>query len=305
MNPEFRILQIAQAQGGVVRRDQALDAGYSARRIQRRVEAGIWAPVNRAGYRLLEVPGRIALARAAAAVLPRSTVSHFSAAAIHNIPLVPTDSVSVTVDASGTHEFPGVTVFRSLDLQPSQVVTLREMPVTSIPRTAVDLAACLSRPHLSVVVDEILAGQMCGMSELSATLTSVARRGRKGVANMRKVIDEHSDRLERGSPLEVDGYRLLFEAGFVDFKTEFAIPWDPTRRFDVAFPDRRVAIEWDSRRWHTQKLAFQTDRERDRQAHEHGWRILRFTWDDVHQTPDSVVDSLRSVLELDPANPSN
>jgi very-short-patch-repair endonuclease len=232
-------------------------------------------------------------------------VSHFSAAAIHDIPLVPRDTVSVTVDSSGTHEFPGVTVFRSLDLRPSQVLNFRELPVTSIPRTAVDLAACLSRPHLSVVVDEIVAGQMCGISELSATLMSVARRGRKGVANMRMVLDERSDRLEKGSPLEVDGYGLLVDAGMVGFKTEFGIPWDTARRFDVAFPDRRVAIEWDSRRWHTQKLAFQSDRERDRQALEHGWRVLRFTWDDVHQAPDSVVGSLRSVLKQDPPNRSN
>lgn len=298
MNPEIAILQLAGEQGGVIRRDQALEAGFTARRIHRRVKAGLWIPLNRTGYRVFDVAGRLALATAAVTVLPRSTVSHFSAAAIHGIPVVPTDVVSVTVDASGTHTFPGVRVFRSMDLQPSHVVTSHNLPVTSIPRTAIDLAACLSLRHLGIVVDELLAGQQCRLDELQEVLNAVARRGRKGVANMRVILDERSDRLEDASPLEVEGHQLLVEAGFDGFETEFALPWDSTKRFDIAFPEYRVAIEWDSRRWHTQQLAFQSDRERDRQAHEHGWRVLRFTWFDLRHAPNSVIDSVRAVLEL-------
>jgi len=166
-----------------------------------------------------------------------------------------------------------------------------------VERTAVDLAACLSRRHLEVVVDELIASGRCQVKTIREVLDSVARRGRSGVANMRTVLDERSEDLENATPLERDGFRLLIEAGLFGFVTEFAIPWKPDRRFDVAFPDHRVAVEWDSRRWHTQKAAFQKDRERDREAHEHGWRVLRFTWSDVQNAPFDVIDSIQSVIE--------
>ena len=58
-----------------------------------------------------------------------------------------------------------------------------------------------------------------------------------------------------------------------------------------------LAIEWDSRRWHEMADAFVTDRERDRQAFLHGWRVVRFTWVDVTRTPEEVVSTVRQLLE--------
>jgi len=92
------------------------------------------------------------------------------------------------------------------------------------------------------------------------------------------------------------GLDLLRNAGFPDPETEYTIPWSPKRRFDVAYPDRRLAIEWDSRRWHTQAEAFEQDRRRDRQAVVHGWRLLRFTWLDVIERPGEVAASVRAAM---------
>jgi very-short-patch-repair endonuclease len=79
-------------------------------------------------------------------------------------------------------------------------------------------------------------------------------------------------------------------------RLEFSIPWDPERRFDAAYPAARLAIEWDSRRWHELSDAFSRDRERDRQSLLHGWRVLRFTWVDVTERPTEVVETVRSLL---------
>jgi very-short-patch-repair endonuclease len=58
------------------------------------------------------------------------------------------------------------------------------------------------------------------------------------------------------------------------------------RRFDDAYPDHRLAIEWDGRRkYHGQFAAFEADRLRDREALLNGWRVVRFTWNDVNNRP--------------------
>lgn len=290
------ILQIASQQGGVVRRDQALAAGVTGNMIRRRISIGEWTTVGASGYRIFNSSGRLNLMRAAVAVLPDAVASHYSAAAIHVMPLVPRDIVSVTVHSKTTHEFPGVRVFRSLDLTPDHLEESNGLPVTTVARTAVDIAACLSLKHLEVVVDELLASNRCEVAEMRAMLDSVARRGRRGVANMRVVIDDRSERLPDATVLEQRGHDLLVNSGFSDFLVEYPIPWSDGRRFDIAFPGQRVAIEWDSRRWHTQKVAFQNDRERDRDAHTHGWRVLRFTWDDVCKRPADTIATIRSVV---------
>lgn len=245
---------------------------------------------------MFEVPGQLSLVRAAVAVLPDATVSHFSAAAIHRIPRIATETASVSVHPRTTHMFPGVRVFRYDDLKPDHVVLRKELPVTSVERTAIDLASLLTMKHVAVMVDELLADKQCTVEGLRSVLDAVARRGKPGVTAMRTVLDERSTGNVDGTLLERRGITLLIENGILDFSQEFPIPWAPHRRFDLAFPRHRLAIEWDSRRWHTQVDAFQRDRERDRRAVEHGWRVLRFTWKDVHETPDSVIASIRTVL---------
>lgn len=291
-----QLLQIAQRQGGVILRSQALEAGFSPSRIGRCLNSGEWQRVARGGYRLLESSDRLDLARAAVAVLPGAIVSHYSAAALHRIPRVPIDVVSVAVPSRTTHAFPGVRVHRYDDLKSDHRVDRFGLPVTSPDRTIVDLARFLSLRHLASVVDEAVAENLCTIDGLDMVLRSVARKGKPGVAGMRSVIEERSGDQPSGTLLERRGTALLIDAGFVGFIQELAIPWASHQRFDIGFRTQKVAVEWDSRRWHMQVDAMRRDRERDRQAAQHGWRILRFTWADVHDAPNAVIDTLRSVL---------
>jgi very-short-patch-repair endonuclease len=264
--------------------------------IERRLATGEWQRVSTGGYRLIKMAGRLNTVRAAVAILPHATVSHFSAAAVHDIPAVPTEVVSVTVHAQTTHTFPGVRVFRSLDLENSHRRKSGGLPTTTLERTVVDLAACLRPLHLGVVVDEVLASGRCEVADVRRVLETVARRGRRGVVVLRAVLDERSDGPIKASPLERKGLRLLEGAEMDGFSVEYTIPWTSNRRFDVAFVADQVAIEWDSRRWHTQKEAMRNDRERDRDALAHGWRVLRFTWEDVHGAQTDVIETIRTVL---------
>lgn len=296
MNAEASIYGLAAKQGGVVHRDQILEAGLSRHKIDNRVKSGLWTPVSRRGYRLIVCDGAIELVRAAVAVLPSAVASHFSAALVHGMDYVPVDDVSVTVHARTTHSFPGVRVFRCRDLLDRHFEDREGVRVTTLDRTVVDLAAVLSVRHLEVVVDDLLASRRTTIGGVEGVLDDVARKGKPGTRTMRSVLENRSAVDYRLSRLERQGIRILRQSGLVPFEVEYPIPWNNERRYDVAFVSAQLAIEWDSFRWHVQASAFQSDKERDREAIDHGWRILRFTWKDVTEHPDVVVATVRSVL---------
>ncbi|MGH8949674.1 MAG: DUF559 domain-containing protein, partial [Acidimicrobiia bacterium] len=89
---------------------------------------------------------------------------------------------------------------------------------------------------------------------------------------------------------------VLARAGLPPPLPEHPIPWRPGRRFDDAYPQARVAIEWDSRAWHEQRAAMVEDRRRDREAAAQGWIVLRFTWDEVTTKPREIVETVRLSL---------
>ncbi len=73
-------------------------------------------------------------------------------------------------------------------------------------------------------------------------------------------------------------------------------------RVDVAYPCRRLLIEGDGRRWHTNPASTKADRSRDNEAAALGWRALRFGWDDLLPRPDRVCQVVRCSLSV-PPNP--
>ena len=298
MNPDLLVSRISAQQGGVVRRDQALATGLSDGQIERRVRDGRWIRVGKFGYRTIEMYEPLHRVRAAVAALPEAVVSHQAAAAVHAISRVSTGVASVLVHSQTTHEFPGVVVHRCHDLASRHVTEVDGLATTTVPRTIVDLAAILTQRHLAVVVDELLAGQRTTIEQIHEVLDHVARRGKPGVRRLRRVVEARSPGPENGSALERIGARILINAGLPAPHFEFSIPWEADRRFDVAYPAQLLAVEWDSRRWHTQADALVRDRERDRRAVLHGWRVLRFTWEDVTDRPFMVVESVRDALTL-------
>jgi len=297
VNPDRAIAQISVRQGGVVRRDQARSSGLTDDQIDTRVKDGRWTRVGKFGYRTIEMTDPMDRVRAAIAALPSAVVSHESAANLLRVPRIPKGAATVLVHSRTTHDFPGVDVHRCHDLADAHLTEVGGLPTTTIARTVVDLAAVLSRGHLAVVTDEVLAAKMATVQELQSVLDDVARRGKPGVSKLRAVLETRGPGPESGTAFERLGARVLLDGGLPMPEFEFSKPWDVEQRFDLAYPLHRLAVEWDSRRWHTQVGAFARDRERDRKAVLHGWRVLRFAWEDLTERPDHVVETVRHALE--------
>jgi very-short-patch-repair endonuclease len=72
-------------------------------------------------------------------------------------------------------------------------------------------------------------------------------------------------------------------------------------RFDLAYPDARLAIELKGRAPHWGADRWQRDNDRENAVELGGWRMLPFTWRDVNERPNYVVLTIAAKLRLRPA----
>jgi hypothetical protein len=237
--------------------------------------------------------------RAAVGALPDAVVSHQAAGELHAIPFIPRQIAVVTVNAATTHRFADVTVRRSRSLPAHHRTVIDNLPVTTMERTLVDLASVVTMRRVELALDDLLAAGRIRIADVGATVDEVCGRGRAGSTGLRKMIEERADGpVLNATRLERLGLAVLRRAELPEPQLQYPIPWDPTRRFDCAWPWCCLAVEWDSRRWHTQVDAFDSDRQRDREAVVHGWRLIRFTWKDVRERPDVVAATIARALGL-------
>jgi very-short-patch-repair endonuclease len=67
-------------------------------------------------------------------------------------------------------------------------------------------------------------------------------------------------------------------------------------RVDFAYPADRVAIEFDSFRWHAGRRPFASDRARANRIEALGWHLLRVTPDDVRRGAHELCAALGALL---------
>ena len=61
---------------------------------------------------------------------------------------------------------------------------------------------------------------------------------------------------------------------------------------DAAYPDARIILEADGRRWHSRVRDLVRDRARDNEAARAGWQTLRFMTDELRSDPVGVAETV-------------
>lgn len=296
MSTSHNIVALAAKQGGYISRDQLLQMKLSGSAIDRRVRAGDLSVVAHGTYQVFPSDDYVDLLRGAVLTLPNAVVSHQAAAHLLDFPRRPALEPTVTVASHTTHEFPSVTVRRCNDLDPSHLTKVQRLHVTNVMRTAFDLAGVLKYQEFESITESLILDGRLEMRHLRRMEAELARRGKPGSRSVHEFIATRDGFDPKATPLERIGRGVLKAAGLPTPIPQFPIPWDPDRRFDDAFPPPRLAIEWDSRSWHEQRVAMQADRERDREAAMHKWFVARFTWEEVTKTPDKVAATVAYLL---------
>ena len=123
--------------------------------------------------------------------------------------------------------------------------------------------------------------------------------GRRGAKLLRAVLAEH----RAGSTLT----RSELEEAFLAICRAVGLAPDAVNLW-IAFPDgggaeadflwhaQRLIVEVDGRSVHATRRAFQSDRRRDQRLMLLGWRVVRFTWQQVTYEPAYVARTLRGLL---------
>ena len=155
--------------------------------------------------------------------------------------------------------------------------TIRDgIPVTTVARTLLDLAALLEPHQLNRALERAEALRLSDRTPLGAVVQR--HRRRPGVAAVKAALSEGIRPALTKSELERRFLTFLERAGLPLPRTnvwlELAGDW---LEVDCVWPERRLIVELDSRAHHQTTAAFERDRRRDRRAQASGWRTVRVT----------------------------
>ena len=232
--------------------------------------------------------------RAAVAAL-RGVASHQDAARLLGIELVqPSPVRHVTVARCRSRLSHAGTQVHRADLE--AVAEVDGIPVTPPLRTVVDLCRSLPLTHGVAAADSALRRRLVTAAALVAAAAELAPAvGRPQVREALTRVDPLS-----GSILESLCRLVLEDAGLRPFETQHVVgdDRDPIGRVDFAWPEQRLVVEVDGFAFHSDRVAYRSDRRRGNALVLAGWRVLRFTWEDVVGAPQVMVAVVRHALGL-------
>jgi very-short-patch-repair endonuclease len=287
------IRKLAERQHGVVARWQLVEAGLGSGLIQQRVRAerllqlhqGVFA----VGHRRLTRYGEWMAAVLACG--PNAVLSHASAAGLWAVR--GSRGPIEVLRTSGNRKPHGVRLHQTRHLPTADITRVANIPVTTIERTAVDMAPRLDRRQMErFLVDADRAGYLSW-----ATLSRVLERpgGRKGMGRLRRVAARVDPQMrETRSDAEIDFFALCRDHGLplpqVNVLVEGYL-------VDFHWPRERLIVETDTYSFHGDRRAFERDRKATVVLSSAGYLVHRFTWEMIESEPLSVTQLVRRSLE--------
>lgn len=288
---------LAARQHGTVARRQLVAIGITPSMIKARVKAGHLISLHRGiyavGHRQLRPQGH--WLAAVLAVGPGAVLSHREAAALHGLRPSNRSRVDVSTASRGHAGQPGIEIHHTATLEAQDITTVEGIPVTTIARTLVDLAYVVPKDHLAKALREADHLRVTDLKAIRAALKQTRHRPGPGHAALTAVLDEHR---RRGTQLT----RSVLEDRFLQLADRHGLP-RPRANFhigshevDVCWPAHRLAVEVDGWARHKDRHAFQRDRTKSNDLTRAGWRVLRFTHDDVVRRPVETAATINAFL---------
>lgn len=288
-----RILaELSAAQDGIVARAQLVDRGLSVSAIDWLVRNGRIAVSHRGVYQV----GPLPLPRSAerAAILAgggEARVSHASAARLRGLLDADTylNRVEVTMARRRRRRLEGVRIHRVRDLRDDEVTELYGMPVTTPARTLLDMAETAT-PR---VIEQAFATALRKQLVTAEVMREMVERHptHRGAPLWRQMLARHDD------PAFT---RSQAEAKLVEITRRARLPRPELNvtllghEVDVLWRDARVVAEVDGYAFHHSGHRFTADRRRDAELTAAGYRVLRFSWADLHEREQE----LRTVVRI-------
>jgi predicted transcriptional regulator of viral defense system len=290
---ERALAELARRQWGVVSRAQLATLGLGRGAIDGRLRAGRLRRVHRGVYAI----GGAALPREGrhlAAVLaygPGAVLSHTSAAVHWGLLAYDAPRPEVTAPASRTG-VPGIRLHRTHSLDARDATDHRGVPVTTVAKTLLDVAAQAPRSHLEHALGQALRNQLYDHRAILDVLER--HRGRRGVLPLRAATAD--DPAFTRSELERRFRALCRRAGLPQplSNAHVADADNQVHEVDFFFPAHRLVVETDGWRDHWTRVAFERDRAKDAALVAAGYAVLRFTKRQIADDPGTVAERVRA-----------
>lgn len=299
---ERAIERLAAVQFGVFSRLQLSEAGVSRRVTDRRIESGRWEGVLPRVYRASVVPasGRQAALAACLWSAPDGLISHQTAAVLWGLEGIETTAVHLTVPSECSLRSSRVVVHRTHELLAADRARQGPITLTSPLRTLIDVAATLDRAALEVATEDALRRRLCTAGQLRWRAGELLGQGRSGSTMLRTLLSQRT--LGRtGSRWELRTARILTAAGLPEPVRQHEVGDDGVfvARVDLAYPDARVVLEYDSDEWHHGVARRHRDAERRNALRAAGWTVIEVT-PALLRRPDVLVRVVLAALGAQP-----
>ena len=274
---------------GVVTRVELLGAGVSSRMIDRRIEKGALIPEYDGVYRVGHCAPSREAAYMAATKAGGDGVFLGSRPAAHALGLVKGRVPEPELISERQLKIRGLHCTRAGKLAREDTTRWNGIPITSPPRTLVDLAAVMSADALARACHE--AGVRYGTKPRHVEEALKRKPNAKGAAKLRAIIA--GEQKVTLSKLERQFLKRLKEAGLPLPETNTVAG---TRRVDCRWPEHRLTVELNSFTFHNSRLSWEGDYQREREARDRGDEFRRFTWTDVYEKPGYMLRQLTNLL---------
>ncbi len=284
------IAALARKQHGYITRRQLLALGMGQGEIKYRIKTGSLIPVYAGVYAVGHVPlGQEARAHAAVLACGDGAVlSHGSAAALWKY--VRRWPREFEVTARFDRRRRGIKVHRSKTLTRRDLTRQLGVPVTSPARTLLDMAPRFKNDAaLRRFVND---ARLTHTFHLGALAELLGRHPRHPATKRLTQFVQ-----ARGGPT-----RSEFEDRFSDFARRYGLPAPVVNTYvlghevDVLFPDHRVIVELDGWEFHSDRGAFESDRDRDADRLAAGFLTVRITTERFETAPAREAKRLHKIL---------
>lgn len=218
---------------------------------------------------------------------PDAVLTRWAAARITFAPTIRVPIITVALPTTVRRAAPGIAFERRRI--PPELIQRGPVTVTRANLTAVDLAETRDG---GAVIDEALRTRAATLGELwQAFELTPNRPGNR----MRRTL-LHESRHRPWSEPEREMHRLLDRAGIIGWVTNAQIL---TYFVDVLFEAAMLVLEIDGWEVHGSRAAFERDRKRRDEIEVAGYRVLNFTWRQIVDEPEWVIDCVLRALADD------
>jgi hypothetical protein len=295
------LVPVAERQHGIIRLTDLERLGASRQQADYRVRQGRWDRLASALYRISGLPAT-AESHLLAACLSSgrgAVASHRSAAWLWGLDGSRAARPEVSVHRHHKPAHLDALVHESGDLDLAERRIRRGIPVTGVNRTLLDLGAVLPLRRVEQSIDSALRLKLTTWPALYDTLVRHSCRGRNGCGPFRAILDERfGEKVIPDSWFERRVARLLTDRGVGRPVPQHRVTDDRgvAWSIDLAYPDRRVGIELQSKAHHLNAESFEQDAKKLNRLRLAGWTMLEFTWRSYVERPMELCADVRSAL---------